>query len=43
MRYIGHTMRVRCIAWFDNDMGFASTGADGNVYFYDLYGPTKDL
>lgn len=24
-------------------MGFATTGADGNIYFYDLYGPVKDL
>lgn len=32
----GHMNRVRCIDWFENDMGFASTGMDGNVYFYDL-------
>jgi len=43
MQYIGHTNRIRSIAWFDNDMGFASTGVDGNIYFYDLYGSVKDL
>jgi WD40 repeat protein len=43
MQYIGHTNRVRSIAWFENDMGFASTGWDGNIYFYDLYGSVKDM
>lgn len=43
MQYIGHTNRIRSIAWFDNDMGFASTGVDGNIYFYDLYGSVKDM
>jgi len=38
MQYIGHTNRILSIAWFENDMGFASTGWDGNIYFYDLYG-----
>lgn len=37
MQYTGHTAKVRSIAWFENDMGFASTAADGNIYFYDLY------
>lgn len=30
--------RIKSIAWFENDMGFASTGVDGSIYFYDLYG-----
>ena len=29
-------MKVRGIDWFDDDMGFVSTGNDGNVFFYDL-------
>ena len=28
--------RVRCVDWFEDDMGFASCGVDGNAYFYDL-------
>jgi WD40 repeat protein len=43
MQYIGHTNKVKSIAWFENDMGFASTGLDGNIYFYDLYGSVKDM
>jgi len=37
MQYTGHTNKVRCIDWFENDMGFASCGHDGNIYFFDLY------
>ena len=32
-----HTNRVMNIDWFANDMGFASCGLDGNIYFFDLY------
>ena len=32
-----HTMRVMCIDWFHNDMGFTTCGQDGSIYFYDLY------
>lgn len=32
----GHVNKVRCIDWWENDMGFTSCGQDGNVYFYDL-------
>lgn len=32
----GHVNKVRCIDWWENDMGFTSCGLDGNVYFYDL-------
>lgn len=28
--------KVRCIQWFDDDMGFAAAAVDGNVFFYDL-------
>mmetsp|Transcript_20483 Transcript_20483/g.19455 ORF Transcript_20483/g.19455 Transcript_20483/m.19455 type:complete len:92 (+) Transcript_20483:1506-1781(+) len=28
--------KVRCIEWFEDDMGFTSCGNDGNVQFYDL-------
>jgi WD40 repeat protein len=38
MQFSGsHTNRIRSIAWFENDMGFASTGIDGNIYFFNLY------
>ena len=36
MQCKGHTREVRCIDWFDDDMGFTSCGIDGNAYFYDL-------
>lgn len=39
MMFVGHVSRVMSIAWFDNDMGFASCGQDGNIYFFDLYQP----
>lgn len=42
MQYTGHTNRVRCIDWFENDMGFASCGMDGNIYFFDLYTHLKE-
>jgi hypothetical protein len=37
MQYIGHTNRIRSLGWFENDMGFASTGVDNNIFFYDMY------
>ena len=39
MQFTGHVSRVRCIDWFENDLGFTTCGNDGNVYFYDLYKP----
>lgn len=36
MQCKGHSNKVRSIDWFDDDMGFASCGMDGNCYFYDL-------
>jgi hypothetical protein len=38
MQCSGHTNRVRCIDWWDNDQGFTSCCMTGNVYFYELYG-----
>lgn len=32
----GHVGKVRCIDWFDDDMGFASTGMNGEVYLWDF-------
>jgi cilia- and flagella-associated protein 57 len=32
-----HNKSINCIDWFDNDMGFTSCGADGYIYFVDLY------
>lgn len=32
----GHTQKVRSIHWFNDDMGFASCGMGGDVYFWDL-------
>ena len=31
-----HISKVRAIDWFDNDMGFVSAGAGGDVFFWDL-------
>ena len=36
MQCKGHVNKVRCIDWFDDDMGFTSCGIDGNAYCYDL-------
>lgn len=32
----GHVGKVKCIDWFDDDMGFASTGISGEVYLWDF-------
>lgn len=43
MKFGGHTNKIRSISWFDNDLGFASTGIDGNIYIYNLYSsPAKE-
>ena len=39
MTWTGHTGRVMGICWREDDMGFTTCGLDGNIYFYDLYGP----
>lgn len=36
MQCMGHNSQVRCIEWYDDDMGFTSCGMDGNLFFYDL-------
>ena len=42
MQFVGHVNKVRAIDWFPNDMGFASCGLDGNIYFFDLYAYDRD-
>ena len=42
MQFVGHVNKVRSIDWFENDMGFASCGLDGAIYFYDLYAYDRD-
>jgi len=32
----GHNAKVRCIDWYEDDMGFTSCGMDGFCFFYDL-------
>jgi len=32
-----HNKSINCIDWFENDMGFASCGDDGYIYFVDLF------
>ena len=32
----GHNGRIRCIDWWEDDMGFTSCASDGTCYFYDL-------
>jgi len=39
MECTGHNNSVRCIDWWENDQGFTSCCNNGNVYFYELYGP----
>jgi hypothetical protein len=29
-------MRIRGIDWAEDDMGFTTAGADGNVFFFDI-------
>ena len=29
-------MRIKGISWAEDDMGFTTAGADGNVFFFDL-------
>jgi WD40 repeat protein len=36
MQCKGHVNKVRCIDWYEDDMGFASCGIDGNAYQYEL-------
>ena len=36
-QYPGHQGTVKCIEWFENDMGLSSCGLDGAIYFYDLF------
>ena len=36
MQCKGHNGKVRCIDWWDDDMGFTSTAQDGSCYFFDL-------
>jgi WD40 repeat protein len=36
MQCKGHNNKVRCIDWYEDDMGFVSCGMDGNAFFYDL-------
>lgn len=33
---------MRSIEWNEDDLGYVSCGADGNVYFYDLIQLKKD-
>jgi WD40 repeat protein len=42
MIFTGHVQRVRCVQWFDNDLGFATCCHGGNIYFYDLYRYTSE-
>lgn len=43
MIFQGHVQRVRCIDWFENDLGFTTCCLGGNIYFYDLHQYYKDL
>jgi len=31
-----HNTRIRGIDWGEDDMGFTTAGADGNVFFFDI-------
>lgn len=36
----GHPQKIKCIDWFDNDLGFSTCAEDGAVFFWDLYNYT---
>ena len=36
MQIKGHNGKIRCIDWWDDDMGFTSCAQDGTCYFFDL-------
>lgn len=43
MMFVGHVQRVRCIDWFENDLGFTTCCLGGNIYFYDLNQHQKNM
>lgn len=42
MQCKGHNGKVRCIDWWDDDMGFTSCAWDGSCYFFDLIKQKED-
>ena len=38
----GHNGKIRCIDWWDDDMGFTSCAMDGSCYFFDLIKQKED-
>ena len=37
MHFTGGVQRIRCIDWFENDLGFTTCEQQGLIQFYDLY------
>jgi len=36
MIFKNHRGKVKSISWFDDDLGFVSTGLDAMIYIWDL-------
>jgi WD40 repeat protein len=36
MKFTGHVQKVKCIDWFENDLGFTTCDLSGSIYFYAL-------
>ena len=43
MKFHGHVQKVKCISWFENDLGFSTCCLNGNIYFYALYQYDKNI
>jgi WD40 repeat protein len=42
MQYKGHSGKVVAIHWTEDDTGFVSVGADGNIFEWKLFPKTTD-
>ena len=43
LMFTGHADKVRCIEWFENDLGFTTCCMGGHIHFYDLHQHKKNL
>lgn len=37
MVFTGHVQKIKCIDWFENDLGFSTCCLGGSIYFYVMY------
>jgi len=43
LMFTGHADKVRCIEWFENDLGFTTCCMGGHIHFYNLHQHQKNL